>query len=739
MLLADAQPAKAMKPAGGLFNSRRQRPGGWRDSPPRDPSLLGAQCDDVLETSCQYRFVHERVMMGALYFPIQCTDDLNRLYQEFLTSGKLPTKQTAKGSIPSHYHNYKVLGVDTGKLDMPDENAAISENRTKLVAYCSVHDWRFITTIRSLFATAAGLVNSSKCPACQGTVTISMVRDRLLANEAVDFLLDEENLEPRFKHPHHPVSVRDMLPVICRRNRHAEDEPCGTRKKHRWSNLSWTLERDVRHLTCQGPCDSKNRGKSTRAGWDTVAQEIADARAGVWKMTENNGYRKKSEECWLQHIPCGGMVFRMPATIINYAKDNNLAPNTYIDCPYCTRESAYYTINNCPEAMAFWVSYITEGTIGLAEPTVFPGSVDAISVVCHRCNTQYKATQQQLRTNVHFGCEICHVNACKQPRAWVFEDAYELVDKRGFRLASDPQSYTVSAEILTQSGEISPYRTIQELLNALPVHATEDSDTGATKRKYRLNDNAFSDITARASYMAGIIASDGWVTGNKLKIALQAVDEDVIKTLLTFVSGDHKVQYKTRQLVQGRNIYAEVSIGSKKIIDDLKRNFHIDRNKSLTQPAPNLPDECKIPFLVGLIEGDGSVRVLEKDLYKPLIISFVCASKELIEWVHRTISDVLDLTLAPPVVHVQGDAEKNTVWRISVMRENAEKLGHELLTFPGAMQRKWKVLSNYLEAKRLTQAHGHPSVTRQSKFLVARQRHDNAKLDTGLIARLEEE
>src|SRR5690349_20807108 len=108
--------------------------------------------------------------MGAPYFPIQSTRKLNTLYVEFLRTGKLLTKQQAKGNIPAHYHNYIVLGVDIGDLNAPDPLSSITNNKTKLVVYCTEHQWRFYTDIRHLFATVGSLVNGSKCPACQGAV-----------------------------------------------------------------------------------------------------------------------------------------------------------------------------------------------------------------------------------------------------------------------------------------------------------------------------------------------------------------------------------------------------------------------------------------------------------------------------------------------------------------------------------------------------------------------------------------
>jgi transposase-like protein len=661
--------------------------------------------------------------MGTGYFPVQSTVVLNRLYMEFLATGRCPSRQQTKGNIPEHYHNYRVLGVDTGDLAEPDPNTAITATNTRLVAYCSVHDWRFVTTIRFLFSTANELMRRTKCPACQGAVTVAAVRERLLQCETVDFVLDEENLPKKFRNPHQPVLTKDELPVVCRHNRFGSDEPCGERRRHRWNNLRTLLEKDPHFLNCQGPCDSTTRGKSQRAEREIVAQEILDARAGTWRMLEDSAYRKKAEECWITHMPCGGEVLRMPATIINYPTRNGVAADTMLDCPYCMRESAYHTIGGNPAALGFWVDYITDGNVRLKNSEIFPGSADAIPVVCNRCESGYIVTQQQLRSNVHFGCKVCYICARKQLRAWVLADAKELVAKRGFTLVADPQSYTAPATILTAAGKAVSVQTIEDFLNAYPVKPPPGTSIGKLKRRYALNDDAFVRITPNASYFAGLIASDGWVVGTKLKIALQAVDEDVLGALLGFVGGNHPVRYQTRSLVEGRNTYAELVIGSAKILVDLDQNFGIRPNKSLTQPAPVLPEDCIIPYLVGLIEGDGSVRIHQKMRYKPLSISLVCASEALIQWVHRTICALIDTLIPPPYPHVRGDSERNTVWKITVMRENAEKLGEKLLNYPGTMLRKWVPLNEHLVSKREAKELGQLRGIRQNKFAAARQAH----------------
>lgn len=126
------------------------------------------------------------------------------------------------------------------------------------------------------------------------------------------------------------------------------------------------------------------------------------------------------------------------------------------------------------------------------------------------------------------------------------------------------------------------------------------------KRLFEVNDNYFSTINNENSYYAGFIAADGNICSNqsKLTIALARKDRDFLKQFLINLNSN----YNIRDLVV-KNIYkcSEIHITSKQICDDLYNNFNIYPNKSLTLTPPKLTGESLDCFIMGLIDGDGTI------------------------------------------------------------------------------------------------------------------------------------
>lgn len=56
-----------------------------------------------------------------------------------------------------------------------------------------------------------------------------------------------------------------------------------------------------------------------------------------------------------------------------------------------------------------------------------------------------------------------------------------------------------------------------------------------------------------------------------------------------------------------------LSITSPKICADLLKNFNITNNKSLTLISPELPPELIDAFIIGYIDGDGSIGLYNSE------------------------------------------------------------------------------------------------------------------------------
>ena len=159
------------------------------------------------------------------------------------------------------------------------------------------------------------------------------------------------------------------------------------------------------------------------------------------------------------------------------------------------------------------------------------------------------------------------------------------------------------------------------------------------KKKYRVEDNFFSDYNLLSCYYAGLIASDGCVNKKNNTISI-AQSENRLSCLKKFKKdvGYNGVIYGPTKTI-GQDAYTLV-ISSSQWKKDLKDNFNITSNKSLTLSPPNLKDEKMIiSFITGLIDGDGSVGVYGRKNKKDVTptITF-CGTKDIAEWVKNILN-----------------------------------------------------------------------------------------------------
>jgi len=148
-------------------------------------------------------------------------------------------------------------------------------------------------------------------------------------------------------------------------------------------------------------------------------------------------------------------------------------------------------------------------------------------------------------------------------------------------------------------------------------------------RKYSIDEEYFKIPNIENSYWAGFIAADGCVTGGYLKIMLQLPDIIILERFKTAIKYDGPIY------IDKKRNRCSLEIHKKSIISDLYNIWSITERKSLTfkPPAQNLNDECFISFVVGIIDGDGSIY-FEKNSY--LRISLL-GTKDLLEWIKNRL------------------------------------------------------------------------------------------------------
>ena len=638
-----------------------------------------------------------------------------------------------------------------------DADTVIKDQNTILSVKCVIHDHDFTSKGRHLFNRSFKTIFLT-CRFCdndagyntQAVNTYHSIGMDLNA-AAVPFRLNikeipEAEMRSILKH-------KDKVPLVCT-NKLPDGTECGFPVSHTVNNI-WTALKQS-HLHCQGPCDAKKKGKARRKTFAVAAAELNEARGGTYELTDEN-YRKKSQSVKVTHVPCGQVIMRSLADLAEFPDRNKLPKDTIQDCPFCAGRLARRFLESDPARYGEWLRQMTEGAVAYRGGSLDPADrlIVPLDVECLCCGTFYSGKESQLLRAVAHGCPVCTHEVIHSQRAWVLDEAREIVARRGYCLQGDPESYSISATLLTFDGKKSGYDTILDLVQALPataggfgrpeVPAWDMSGTGkaysladvefirtahlenrskvlicrALRRTYGsvsqkckklglrfdekdhatrrmvVNDEFFSELTVRSAYWAGLLAADGCL-GKDITIELKAIDEAVLQKFMADLGHPGTLSYRIMQnSTGGRGLYAGLRFQSRKITKDLEERYRLTKRKSKTLAPPDLQDkELILAYISGLLEGDGSVKV---DRRGSLFAILVTASHELATWLADQIARLVGVDTRVCEAGSRGNVHYTVGW----YGRSAEKvLGALREVSVGAMERKWRVFEEYMAGRK---------------------------------------
>ena len=212
---------------------------------------------------------------------------------------------------------------------------------------------------------------------------------------------------------------------------------------------------------------------------------------------------------------------------------------------------------------------------------------------------------------------------------------------------------------------------------------------------YSKNMHFFSYPNIFNAYIAGWIASDGWIrpissdkTINQVGISLAIKDIHILEYFkaVTEYSG------AIREYDAGGYPQAELRIsGVPQWLIDLENHWRLTPKKTYTLQPPNLDTlshEQLLAYMVGLIEGDGHVKKAKGTL----VVSFVTASKPFSEWVAQVWGQ---LSGGEPTEYTHKTSE---AYYINLYGKNARNLCRELLKVNvHRLNRKWGIAEQEIE------------------------------------------
>lgn len=141
-------------------------------------------------------------------------------------------------------------------------------------------------------------------------------------------------------------------------------------------------------------------------------------------------------------------------------------------------------------------------------------------------------------------------------------------------------------------------------------------------RIYHFNEDYFEEIdSCDKAYFLGLLASDGWVDDEinyAISITLKYEDGYILREFVKHLGLDWYDVMKLRfnrasGFRKNAGYYWRLTIYSKKMIEDLmKYGLHTRKSYDL-KPPENIPEEFLGDFWRGMLDGDGSVRIVKNN------------------------------------------------------------------------------------------------------------------------------
>lgn len=185
-------------------------------------------------------------------------------------------------------------------------------------------------------------------------------------------------------------------------------------------------------------------------------------------------------------------------------------------------------------------------------------------------------------------------------------------------------------------------------------------------RKYHINDEFFKSPSSDMAYILGFLAADGNIAKkeNGIFLELHQQDEEILQKIREKTQSDRKLDYRANN--QGTPC-VKFKVWSSEWKQDLAK-YGIVPNRTFTISPPSLlPKEYRIDYIRGFFDGDGTVYSHNNKPY----VSFISASKILLEWIRDELSDLGITTESFSTTTLDSG---NLFYRITYSRKNITKM-----------------------------------------------------------------
>ena len=220
-----------------------------------------------------------------------------------------------------------------------------------------------------------------------------------------------------------------------------------------------------------------------------------------------------------------------------------------------------------------------------------------------------------------------------------------------------------------------------------------------SRKKYDVNDNFFDEPNILNSYWAGFLAADGCITPggcNSVRLQLARKDREHLFKFKGIVSYTGTIQDSWREDSYS-NEASLLQVTSARWKEKLKTVFNVTPRKTFTlEPPSNLELSCQLAYVVGLIDGDGSVFVKnDKRGYRFLTLS-VFGTQMICNW----IAEIFNGLTSDTNYRISKPNRDGKCFRYMIIGKRAEQIASRLLAITELddvrLNRKWNVAKEWL-------------------------------------------
>lgn len=237
--------------------------------------------------------------------------------------------------------------------------------------------------------------------------------------------------------------------------------------------------------------------------------------------------------------------------------------------------------------------------------------------------------------------------------------------------------------------QLPTYRTVSSIRNRvhqLDIKLLPQGKNQFSHPSVSVDDNFFTKLSEHNCYWGGFIAADGCVKrGDILKVKLSCRDTPHLLLFKDSIGYAGKHTYQSIVNKSGKTTYSiEVSVQSRQVCSDLYEHFGIGPRKTWILKFPDLPSRLLDCWIVGYIDGDGTVGYYGSKGQQKYLNIIVVGTKSVCEGIKSRFAEVLGDSINNKI------ACDNGLFRFSISGQKAVEIyqHYRNLEIP-KLRRKW--------------------------------------------------